>query len=84
MASADDDPGLADSRAQFWQARYDATRTIIERAIERHELAADIDHQLVLELLIAPLHLRALLIRQPIDEGWIERMVDALLRGIAG
>jgi hypothetical protein len=84
MASADDDPGLADSRAQFWQARYDAACTIVDRAIDRHELAADTDHQLVLELLVAPLHLRALLIRQPIDEGWIERMVHALLRGLAG
>jgi hypothetical protein len=25
---------------------------------------------------------RALLVRQPIDAGWIERMVDALLRGL--
>jgi AcrR family transcriptional regulator len=84
MASADDDPGLADSRAQFWQARYDAIRTILDRAIERHELAADTDHQLVLELLVAPLHFRALLVRQPIDEGSIERMVDTLLQGLAG
>jgi AcrR family transcriptional regulator len=83
MASADDDPDLAASRAQFWQGRYDATRTIIERAIDRHELPVGTDHQLALELLVAPLHFRALLLRQPIDEAWIERMVDALLRGVA-
>jgi AcrR family transcriptional regulator len=83
MAAADDDPALADSRAQFWRARYGATRTIIDRAIDRHELAADTDRQLGLELLVAPLHFRALLTRQPIDEDWIERMVDALLRGLA-
>jgi AcrR family transcriptional regulator len=83
MAAADDDPALADSRAQFWRARYDATRTIIDRAVDRHELAADTDRQLGLELLVAPLHFRALLTRQPIDEDWIERMVDALLRGLA-
>jgi hypothetical protein len=84
MAAADDDLALADSRAQFWRARYDTTRTIIDRAIARHELAADIDHQLALELLVAPLHFRALLIRQPIDPSRIERMVDALLSGLAG
>ena len=83
MAAADDDPALADSRAQFWRARYDATRTIIDRAIDRHELAADTDRQLGLELLVAPLHFRALLTRQPIDDDWIERVVDALLRGFA-
>jgi AcrR family transcriptional regulator len=84
MATADDDPALADGRAQFWQGRYDVTRVIVDRAIDRHELAADTDHQLVLQLLIAPLHFRALMIRQPVDEGWIERMVDTLLRGLTG
>ncbi|MFC1401795.1 MULTISPECIES: TetR-like C-terminal domain-containing protein [Streptacidiphilus] len=84
MAAVDEDPALAGSRAQFWQARYDATRTIVDRAIARDELAAGTDHQLVLELLVAPLHFRALLIRQPVEEGRIERMVDALLHGLAG
>jgi hypothetical protein len=83
MAAADDDLALADSRARFWRARYDATRTIIDRAIDRHELAADTDRQLGLELLVAPLHFRALLTRQPIDDDWVERMVDALLCGLA-
>ena len=83
MAVADDDPALAESRAQFWRGRYESTRTIIGRAIDRHELAADTDQQLVLELLVAPLHFRALLTRQPSDEDWIERLVDALLRGLA-
>jgi AcrR family transcriptional regulator len=82
MVAADDDPARADSRAQFWRSRYDATRTIISRAVDRHELAEDADPQLVLELLVAPLHFRALLTRQAIAEGWIERMVDALLLGL--
>ncbi|WP_200811943.1 hypothetical protein [Streptomyces sp. 3213.3] len=46
--------------------------------------AADAGHQLALELLVAPLHFRALLIRQPIEEDRIERMVDTLLHGVAG
>ncbi len=84
MASVETGPQLAESRAQFWQSRYDATKVIIDRAIDRQELAADTDHQLVLELLVAPLHFRALLIRQPLDEDRIERMVDSLLQGLAG
>jgi AcrR family transcriptional regulator len=84
MASVEEDPQLAESRAQFWQTRYDVTRVIVDRAVDRHELAADTDHQIALELLVAPLHFRALLIRQPIEEDWIERMVDTLLRGLAG
>jgi AcrR family transcriptional regulator len=84
MAAVEEDPNLAESRAQFWQTRYDVTRVIVDRAIDRHELTADTDHQMALELLVAPLHFRALLIRQPIEEDWIERMVDTLLRGLAG
>ena len=84
MVAGDDDPNLAANRARFWQSRYDATRAIVDRAIDRRELAADTDHQLALEVLVAPLHFRALLIRQPVDEGRIERMVDVLLRGLAG
>lgn len=84
MAAVEEDPNLAESRAQFWQTRYDVTRVIVDRAIDRHELTADTDHQMALELLVAPLHFRALLIRQPIEEDWIERMVDTLLHGLAG
>ncbi|MBK3563647.1 MULTISPECIES: TetR-like C-terminal domain-containing protein [unclassified Streptomyces] len=84
MATAEEDPQLTESRALFWQSRYDVTRIIVDRAVDRHELPADADHQLALELLVAPLHFRALLIRQPVGEDRIERMVDTLLHGLAG
>ena len=83
MAVAEDDPDMADGRLQFWRARYDIARVMISRAIERRELAAGTDSQLALELLIAPLHFRALLTRQPIDDSLIEQVVDTLLRGLA-
>ena len=83
MAVAEDDPDMADGRLQFWRARYDIARVMISRAIERRELAAGTDSQLALELLIAPLHFRALLTRQPIDDTMIEQVVDTLLRGLA-
>ena len=82
MAVADDDPDMADGRLQFWRARYDIARVMIDRAIERHELVAGTDSQLALELLIAPLHFRALLTRQPIDDTMIEQLVDSRPEGI--
>jgi AcrR family transcriptional regulator len=83
MAVAEDDPDMADGRLQFWRGRYDIARVMISRAIERRELADGTDSQLALELLIAPLHFRALLTRQPIDDTMIEQVVDTLLRGLA-
>jgi AcrR family transcriptional regulator len=83
MAVTEDDPELADGRTRFWRTRYDAAQVMIARAIERNELAAGTDPALALELLVAPLHFRTLLIRQPLDESLIEQVVDTLLRGLA-
>ena len=83
MAVADDDPALADSRARFWRSRLDASRPIIDRAAARGELATGTDPQLPLELLVSSLHMRALLTRQPLDDAWIERIVDTALNGVA-
>jgi hypothetical protein len=55
---------------------------MIERAKERGEVPADLDAATALELVIAPLHFRALLTRQPIDEQATEQLVDALLTGL--
>jgi AcrR family transcriptional regulator len=82
MAIAGDDDTLAAGRAQFWQSRLDLAGAIIVRAKDRGEVPADLDAALALELLIAPLHFRALLTRQPIDEQAIRQLVDLLLAGL--
>lgn len=81
MAATDDDSTLAAGRARFWQSRYDTARVIIDRAVDRAEVAADTDPELALELLVAPLHFRKLLTRQTIDDDFVEHLVDALIRG---
>ena len=83
MAVADDDATLAAGRAEFWQSRLDLARAMIDRAVARGELPADIDPATVLELVIAPLHFRALLTRQPVDEQTIDHLIDVLLNGLA-
>jgi hypothetical protein len=83
MAVADDDATLASARAQFWQSRFDLARVIVDRAKSRGELPDDIDPAMALELLIAPLHFRTLLTRQPVDEQLAGQIVDLLLKGIA-
>lgn len=83
MAVAEDDPERTDGRTRFWRSRYDAARAMFDRAIERSEMSADTDPGRALELLVAPLHFRTLLIRQPIDDSLIEELVDTLLRGLA-
>ena len=83
MAVADDDVTLAATRAQFWRSRFDLASVIVDRAKSRGELPDDIDPAMALELVIAPLHFRTLLTRQPVDEQLAGRVVDLLLKGIA-
>jgi AcrR family transcriptional regulator len=84
MAATDDDPALMANRGRFWQARYETARVIVDRAIDRREVPAETDPELALELLVAPLHFRKLLMRQPIDDSLVEHMVDTLMHGLVG
>ena len=84
MAIAGDDDALAAGRAQFWKSRLDLASAMIARAKDRGEVPTDLDAATALELVIAPLHFRALLTRQPIDAHDIAQLVDALLTGLAG
>jgi AcrR family transcriptional regulator len=84
MAVAEDDPALAESRAQYWLSRVEAASVIFDRSVARGELPAGVDARLALELLVAPLHTRVLLTREPIGDDAIEQMVDVVLRGVSG
>jgi Tetracyclin repressor-like, C-terminal domain len=74
---------LAATHAQFMQARFEAAGIMIDWAAARGELRSGIDRQLALELLSAPLYFRKLVSRQPIDDRFVEQVVDTLLRGMA-
>jgi AcrR family transcriptional regulator len=83
MAVAGDDDTLAAGRAQFWKSRLDLAGAMIARAKDRGEVPTDLEAATALELVIAPLHFRALLTRRPFDEHDIAKLVDALLAGLA-
>ena len=78
------DPDLqALFRREYFEARRATTRTVLEHAIERHEIQAGIDMELTLDLLAAPLYYRAFFGHQPIDAGLAERTVLSVLNGVA-
>jgi AcrR family transcriptional regulator len=76
-----DDPRFDEQRATFWQGRYNHARTMVDRARTRGELTRAISPEMLLEMLIAPIHFRALLTHQPTDRAFITTLVDALLGG---
>jgi AcrR family transcriptional regulator len=77
------DDGYREARRVFWAARLDALRSVIDRGVQRGELRADVDAQLLLEALVAPIHGRLLLTGEPVDDEVGERLVDLVLVGAA-
>jgi len=72
------DPHIATARQQFAQRRFDLARAIFDRAIARGEFPNTGDGKIVLEALLAPLILRALL-NQPLGDWPRTEMLDRLL-----
>jgi AcrR family transcriptional regulator len=64
---------------QFWHARFALARQIFERAAERSEIGRDVDHDLMVELAVAPLFFRHLVTREPLSRAFRVRVVDALI-----
>ncbi|MBC2642028.1 MULTISPECIES: TetR/AcrR family transcriptional regulator [unclassified Rhodococcus (in: high G+C Gram-positive bacteria)] len=82
LAAAGDDPAASQARKQYWDTRHTRSGEIITRGIDRGELPGTTDPRLAVEMLVAPLHFKVVLSREPLDPGLPTRLVDALLRGI--
>lgn len=78
------DEGLAELRRAYWASRHGALVGMIDAAIARGELPAGTDAAFTLELLVGPVHTRALLDRGNPDASLPARIVDSVLYGIAG
>jgi AcrR family transcriptional regulator len=81
MAACTDDDGTASARAEFWLARYEESRVVVERAKQRGELDDSVDARLLLEMFIAPIHFRLLLTREGVDQEFLERNAEVVVDG---
>ena len=48
--------------------------------MERGEIGANVDPNLLLESLVGPLYLRLLITHEPLDDAFIEMLVTQLIR----
>jgi AcrR family transcriptional regulator len=81
-ALAHDTELAAAVREGFVASRREAVREVVERGIQRRELRQDIDIELTLDLLMAPLFYRFLITGAAVDEEVATALVDTVLRGI--
>jgi len=73
---------IAEARKAFWDTRYRAASVLISRAVDRGELAADVDARFAIELLIAPIHFRNLLTWERIDAEFADKLATYVIRAL--
>ncbi|TYK50558.1 TetR/AcrR family transcriptional regulator [Actinomadura decatromicini] len=66
---------------RFWPARFRASSVIFERAVERGELPAGTDSHFLLEMMSGPLYFHLLMLGRPLDDAFLERTADFVLKG---
>jgi AcrR family transcriptional regulator len=62
--------------------RQQPVMTIIARAQERGELPPDLDRDVVIGTVIGPIVFRKVLLRRPVDAGYVAKCLDVILPGL--
>jgi AcrR family transcriptional regulator len=81
-AGSPHDARLAAANRRFWAERLALDSAIVERAIERGEVASATDPGAVIEAVLGPIHLRLLLTGETVDRSFLERIVEIVVAGV--
>ncbi|MGD0679241.1 MAG: TetR/AcrR family transcriptional regulator [Polyangiaceae bacterium] len=78
------EPELAGIAKNLHAQQIAQLEALADAATQRGELPQGVDFKLVLDMLCGALHSRLFMKNEPVDDVLIARMVDILLRGVAG
>lgn len=81
VASAASSQELAANMHEFWAHRLAASEQLIDRAVDRGELPANSDANLIIETLIGPLWIRLLLTGEEVDDDLAVRVAELVAAG---
>jgi AcrR family transcriptional regulator len=83
LTEAQTDPAFAaEYRERFVEPRRQQAREIFRRAIERAEIPADTNVEVVLDLLYGPLYHRLLHGHAPLNDRFVREVIDMVLDGV--
>ena len=82
MEAAVTDPAIREMHDSLMAQRIEPTRTIITHAIERSELAARIDIDLAIDLVLGPLLVRTMMRELETDDRQVRALVDATIAAL--
>ncbi|OBG64883.1 MULTISPECIES: TetR-like C-terminal domain-containing protein [unclassified Mycobacterium] len=71
------------TRVRFWMVHFAAVRAIVDRARERGELREGVDTLAAVQIVLAPLNIRALYSDVPVDDGYCAAIVDMAWHALA-
>lgn len=66
----------ADALREFYRARHRQCAVLVERAIARGEISAEVDAAAVVRHAVAPVFHRLLITHEPVDEAFTRRVAD--------
>jgi len=77
------DADLTGVGADFWEYRFSAAKSILERAADRGELRAGIDVDDVIRMFSAALYYDVIYLDDPVRPEYADQVLDIFIRGIA-
>lgn len=77
------EPELAAIATSLRREREASPRALVDAAVARGEIARDADAMLLMETLFGAIIQRLFISHQPLNESFLERIVDLLLSGVA-
>ncbi len=76
------DPALAERfRTRLLRPRRTTVEQMVQHAVERGELSADVDASLILDICVGAVFYRLVLSGEPVSDGLAARLVDLVLDG---
>jgi len=79
IAASVRDPNLRTSLDEYIRYRRQPLATILRRGVQRGELAADSDVDVLIDALIGPFIYRRLLTHDPLDDDYVARLLRTVL-----
>jgi AcrR family transcriptional regulator len=76
------DLAVAEMQGGVWRERTAAAAVVVKRAIDRGEVPENTDPRLVIELLVAPIHWRALVLKEELGPDLAVTLAKAVFDGV--
>lgn len=69
-------------RQVYWTTRFSHTGAMIQRAVERGEIAPEINPNVVMTALMGALYVRMLVLDAPLDDRFLAQLAQMVLEGV--